>query len=72
MSQQNVELVRRGFEAWRQDEPWADFLDPEIEWDFSANPGWTSRLRALVARTMFGLWRGTFMRGSTTRRISGS
>jgi ketosteroid isomerase-like protein len=36
MSSGNVELMRRAFEGWRQDESCAEFLDPQIEWDFSA------------------------------------
>src|SRR5262245_3037008 len=40
MSEENVELVRRGLELWqggRSDE-WIETLDPDIEWDISAHP----------------------------------
>jgi|SRR5215218_11271530 len=39
MSEENVEIVRRALEAQQRGEPWAEFLDPEMEWDFSAFPG---------------------------------
>jgi ketosteroid isomerase-like protein len=39
MSEENVEIVRRGYPAWQRGEPWAGFLDSEIEWDSSAYPG---------------------------------
>jgi ketosteroid isomerase-like protein len=39
MSQENVEILRRGYEALQRGEPLAEFLDPEIEWDVSAYPG---------------------------------
>jgi ketosteroid isomerase-like protein len=39
MSQENVEIVRRAFEADQQGEYWADALHPEVEWDYSAYPG---------------------------------
>ena len=40
MSQENVEIVRRGTELWlRGDfEGWLETIDPEIEWDISAHP----------------------------------
>jgi ketosteroid isomerase-like protein len=36
MSEENVEIVLRAWEAWQQGEPWDEFLDPEFEWDLSA------------------------------------
>jgi ketosteroid isomerase-like protein len=38
MSEENLEIVRRAWEAWQQGEPWAEFLDPDFEWDFSTIP----------------------------------
>ncbi len=33
MSQENVEIVRRGYERWQElGRPTIEFLDPEIEW----------------------------------------
>ena len=34
MSQQNVEIVRRGLEAWQRDdfESWLSGIDPDVEW----------------------------------------
>lgn len=32
MSEQNVEIVRKGFERWGSDS-WLELLDPEIEWE---------------------------------------
>jgi ketosteroid isomerase-like protein len=39
MSEENVEIIRRAFEAWTRGEFWGDDMDPEIEWDNSAYPG---------------------------------
>jgi ketosteroid isomerase-like protein len=36
MSQENVEAVRRGFEAINSGD--FEFIDPEIEWDISTHP----------------------------------
>jgi ketosteroid isomerase-like protein len=39
MSEQNVELVRRSLEHWRDGRPeWVDTIDPDIEWDITAHP----------------------------------
>jgi uncharacterized protein len=40
MSQENVELVRRGFELFQKGpvDAWIETLDPELEWDISAHP----------------------------------
>jgi ketosteroid isomerase-like protein len=40
MSQENVELVRRSYELWRDGSigEWIETLDPAIEWDVSAHP----------------------------------
>jgi ketosteroid isomerase-like protein len=40
MSQENVEVVRRGFEMWlRGDlEAWVETIDPEVGWDISTHP----------------------------------
>jgi ketosteroid isomerase-like protein len=40
MSQENVEVVRRSFEFWRDGRigEWIETLDPDIEWDISAHP----------------------------------
>ena len=40
MSQENVELVRRGFEHFQSGrfDAWVETLDPELEWDISAHP----------------------------------
>ena len=67
MSQENVEIVRRGLEAWQQGGPWAEFLDPEIEWDLSACPGLDIPVRGRGARTTFDSGIGTTALGSTTR-----
>ncbi len=34
MSQENMEIFKRGAEAWNQDDfdAWIDLIDPEIEW----------------------------------------
>jgi ketosteroid isomerase-like protein len=34
MSQQNVEIARRGFEAWQRDDfdAWLSYIDPDVEW----------------------------------------
>ena len=34
MSQANVEVAQRGFEAWQRDdfEAWLSFIDPDVEW----------------------------------------
>jgi ketosteroid isomerase-like protein len=40
MSQENVELVRRGFEHWQEGriDEWIETLDVDIQWDVSAHP----------------------------------
>ena len=40
MSQQNVELVKRGFDHWRAGriDEWIETVDPDLEWDVSAHP----------------------------------
>ena len=40
MSEENVEVVRRGFELWQDGriEEWIATLDADIEWDVSAHP----------------------------------
>jgi ketosteroid isomerase-like protein len=40
MSQQNVEVVRRGTEAWLRGnvEAWVETIDPEVGWDISTHP----------------------------------
>jgi ketosteroid isomerase-like protein len=40
MSQENVDLIRRGTELWlRGDfEAWLETVDPEVEWDISTHP----------------------------------
>jgi ketosteroid isomerase-like protein len=38
MSEENLEIVRGAWEAWQRGEPWAEFLDPDFEWDFSTIP----------------------------------
>jgi ketosteroid isomerase-like protein len=46
MSKENVEIVQRGYDAWRQGESsWSEMLDPEIEWDSSAYPGLDIQVR---------------------------
>src|ERR1700730_18396575 len=41
MSEQNVEVVRRGYEHWiATGEFVPDLVDPEIVWDMSTFPGW--------------------------------
>ena len=34
MSQANLEVAKRGFEAWQRDdfEAWLSFIDPDVEW----------------------------------------
>src|ERR1700675_3264866 len=39
MSEENVELIRAAYKDWQCDESWAELIDPEIEWDYSAFPG---------------------------------
>jgi ketosteroid isomerase-like protein len=56
MSEENVEIVRRGLEAWQQGEPWAEFLDPEIEWDFSAYPGLDIPVRGRGRENYLRFW----------------
>jgi ketosteroid isomerase-like protein len=40
MSEEDVELVRRGFELWTRGdlEAWLETIDPAIGWDISAHP----------------------------------
>jgi ketosteroid isomerase-like protein len=40
MSQENVEVVRRGTEEWLRGnlEAWIETIDPEIGWDISTHP----------------------------------
>ncbi len=40
MSEENVELVKQGFEHWREGriDKWLTTVDPDIEWDLSAHP----------------------------------
>jgi len=40
MSQENVDLIRRGTELWlRGDiEGWLETVDPDVEWDISTHP----------------------------------
>jgi ketosteroid isomerase-like protein len=40
MSQENVEVVRQGFDDWRAGRiaEWAETVDLDIEWDTSAHP----------------------------------
>jgi len=40
MSQENVEIVRRGFDLWKRGdfEGWLETLDPAIGWDISTHP----------------------------------
>ena len=40
MSEENVEVVRRGFELWQEGRvnEWIKTLDADIEWDVSAHP----------------------------------
>ena len=40
MSEENVELVRQGFEHWRSGKlhEWIKTVDPDVEWDLSAHP----------------------------------
>jgi ketosteroid isomerase-like protein len=40
MSQENVELVRRGFDLWNRGdlEGWLETIDPAIGWDISTHP----------------------------------
>jgi ketosteroid isomerase-like protein len=40
MSQENVDLIRRGAELWLSGdfEGWLETIDPEIEWDISTHP----------------------------------
>ncbi len=40
MSDENVELMKRSFELWRDGSigEWIETLDPDIEWDVSAHP----------------------------------
>ncbi|HLM27618.1 MAG TPA: nuclear transport factor 2 family protein [Thermoleophilaceae bacterium] len=40
MSQENVEIVRRGTELWLRGDfaGWLETIDPEIGWDISAHP----------------------------------
>ncbi len=40
MSDENVELVKQGFEHWREGriDEWLTTVDPDIEWDISAHP----------------------------------
>ena len=40
MSQENVEVVRRGTEEWLRGnlEAWVETIDPEIGWDISTHP----------------------------------
>jgi ketosteroid isomerase-like protein len=40
VSQENVDLIRRGTELWlRGDfEAWLETVDPEVEWDISTHP----------------------------------
>ena len=40
MSEENVELMKRSFELWRDGSigEWIETLDPDIEWDVSAHP----------------------------------
>jgi ketosteroid isomerase-like protein len=39
MSQENVDLIRETFARFQAgDARWADLVDPDIEWDFSAYP----------------------------------
>ena len=57
MSQENVELVRRIYEAWQREESARDFLAPDIEYvnpDYAVEPG-TKR-----GRKMLGMVRETY------------
>ncbi len=40
MSQENVEIVRRGTEEWLRGnlEGWVETIDFEVEWDISTHP----------------------------------
>jgi hypothetical protein len=72
MSQENVEIVRRAFEADQQGEYWADALHPEVEWDYSAYPGLDLEVQGRAARATFDCRTGTVAPGSATRQLSKS
>ena len=44
MSQENVEIVRRSFDAFarRDFDVLRTFFDPGVEWDWSASVGWVA------------------------------
>ena len=51
MSQENVEIARQAYAAFQAQDPnWAEWVHPEIKWDFSAYPLADLPSRAGVAR----------------------
>jgi ketosteroid isomerase-like protein len=65
MSRDNVELVRRAYEAWNSGEPEAalELLDPDVEWHMAPNfpdaQSWHGRDAVVQGLTeMTGAWKG--------------
>jgi ketosteroid isomerase-like protein len=63
MSAQNVEIVRRAYEAWNSDDPESaiDLLDPQVRWSlpqhFPDAETWQGRERVVEGLTaMAGAW----------------
>jgi len=55
MSQENVEIVRRGFEHFQATgESLPEFVDPEFVWDMSTFRGWPERSRTPGSRVLSG------------------
>ena len=54
MSEENVEIVRRGYEAYGRGDlhAWLKTIDPDIRWDISTYPLPIFRRRAAVARRL--------------------
>ena len=58
MSQENIEIVRRGVEAWQRGQDQYDISTPNSSGIFQPTPGYTLPLRGRVERTSAASWRG--------------
>ena len=72
MSRENVEVVRAGFELWRDGRmgEWIETLDADIEWDISAHPLPDFPDRG-CGRAAFVGHMGDYLSGWTAYEVSG-
>ena len=74
MSQENIEVVRRGFELWQEGriDEWIKTLDADIEWTSLPIARPTSLTPATAATRWSATWALTSAGGTTTRPRSRS